>query len=182
MAKRKGRLVTSREQNGRIQRERERSPAQIKRVLDQACADARHQEWGTPLGRLLLAGRITEQQYAAGLRWADYAAKYSQAMQSPSPDPRSIQIGEGRGGHHIDPDSADGRAEARRHARAIKSFVNAGAALSCNGDLAVRVVRGVCERGNNLEGHQQFLALRSGLSTLASFWGLTSSDKSVSVR
>lgn len=182
MAKRKSRLVTAREPNGRIQRVHERSPAEIKRQLDRACCDVRHQEWGTVLGRLLLAGKITEQQYAAGQRWAEYAARYSAALQSPSPDPRSIQIGDGRGGHHVDPDSSEGCAEARRHERAISSFVDAAAALSCNGRLSVNAVRSVCERDYNLDGHEQYLALLSGLSTLASFWGLTSGRKSVDVR
>jgi hypothetical protein len=47
---------------------------------------------------------------------------------SPAPDPKAVCF-DRSGGEGADPDSAEGRKEARRHERAVTSFIDAHAAL-----------------------------------------------------
>lgn len=173
MSRRK--TMAQREPNGRAQREPQLpSPSEVKRLRDAALAGMRDPLWGTEIGRLYLAGKITATMFAAGKRWAELAAQYSQALQSPAPDPKAISI-ERIGAQHIDPDSPEGRREARRHARAVASFLDAHIAIMNHGRAAERIVRTVCERGQMAQGHAEIIALTGGLATLAAFWGL---DKS----
>jgi hypothetical protein len=138
--------------------------------------------WGTEIGRLHLAGKVTHVMLAAGKQWAEYATRYSQALCSPSPDPRAIAIGTASGRSDIDPDSYEGRREVRRHIRAVQSFVDAAAALTAQSAASVGVVRSVCERNEVLSGHYDLMRLCSGLQVLADFWGLTNVRKSSHVR
>lgn len=167
--------LARREPNGRAQREPQATaPSEIKRLRDAALAGMRDPLWGTEIGRLYLAGKITATMFAAGKRWAELATKYSQALCSPSPDPRAISL-DRAGSHHVDPDSPEGRREARRHVRAVASFIDAHAALRTHSTAADRAVRATCERNDTISGHAELLALSGGLSRLAAFWGL---DKS----
>jgi hypothetical protein len=127
--------------------------------------------WGTEIGRLYLTGKVTSTMFAAGKRWAELATQYGQALCSPAPDPKAISL-DRTGGHSHDPDSPEGRKEARRHERAVASFLDAHAALKQHGRAAERTVRPVCERGDMLQGHQDLIALSGGLERLADFWGL----------
>lgn len=178
MSRRK--ILAIREPNGRIQREPQLPPpSEVRRLRDAALAGMRDPMWGTELGRLYLVGKITAGMYAAGKQWGEMASKYSQALCSPAPDPRAICL-DRMGGSQIDPDSHEGRKEARRHERAVNSFIDAHAALKSIGKaIGVRVVRGVCERDEMPTGHEELLALSTGLITLSGFWGLTDSRKSV---
>lgn len=171
-----------REPNGRIQREQQLPPSsEVKRLRDAALAGMRDPTWGTELGRLYLVGKITASMYAAGKRWAELASKYSQALCSPSPDPKAICL-DRSGGESPDPDSYDGRREARRHQRAVTSFMDAHVALKAAHGTAERVVRSVCERDEMQHGHESLMALIRGLTELAGFWGLTDLRKSMSDR
>lgn len=134
--------------------------------------------WGTEIGRLYLVGKISSAMFAAGKQWGEYAARYSQALCSPSPDPKAVNW-DRMGGEAPDPDTAEGRKEARRHARAVQSFIDASVALKHAGSRSERIVRMVCERDQMLAGHENLIALSVGLSTLSGFWGLTDSRKSV---
>lgn len=174
MSRRKS--MVQREPNGRAQREPQLpAPSEVRRLRDAALAGMRDPLWGTEIGRLFLAGKITSTMFAAGKRWAELASQYSQALCSPSPDPKAISL-DRTGGHSHDPDSAEGRKEARRHARAVQSFIDAYAAMKTTNlldpDRVVRVVRATCERGEMPTGHSELLALTGGLRRLASFWGL----------
>lgn len=174
--------MAQREPNGRVQRTPEHSPSEVRRLRDAALSGMRDPLWGTELGRLYLVGKITTPMYAAGKRWAELSVKYSQALCSPSPDPKAICF-DRSGSDSADPDSYEGRKEARRHQRAVASFMDAHAKLSTEGGaLAERVVRSMCERNQILVGHAELLALCSGLSTISDFWGLTDSRKSPSDR
>lgn len=178
MSRRK--VLAVRESNGRIQRDPQLPPpSEVRRLRDAALAGMRDPIWGTELGRLYLVGKITATMYAAGKRWAELAAQYSQALCSPCPDPRAICL-DRMGGSPVDPDSNEGRKESRRHLRAVNSFVDAHAAMvSIAKSAGVRAVRSVCERNEMPIGHMEILALSTGLTTLAAFWGLTDSRKSV---
>lgn len=177
MSRRK--VLAVRESNGRIQREQQLpAPAEVRRLRDAALAGMRDPMWGTELGRLCLVGKINSAMFAAGKQWGEYAARYSQALCSPSPDPKAVNWDRG-GGEAPDPDSFEGRKEARRHARAVQSFIDASVALKDVGNRAERAVRAVCERDQILFGHENLMALTVGLSALSGFWGLTDSRKSV---
>lgn len=166
--------MAKREPNGRAQRDPQHSPSEIKRLRDAALAGMRDPLWGTEIGRLYLSSKITATMFAAGKRWAELATQYSQALCSPSPDPRAVNL-DRSGSHHVDPDSPEGRREARRHARAVASFIDAHAALKSHNTASERLVRATCERGQTIAGHADLLFLASGLDRLAAFWGL---DKS----
>ena len=174
--------TVQREPNGRAQREPKLPPpSEVRRLRDAALCGMRDPLWGTEIGRLYLAGKITAIAFAAGERWGEQAVQYSQALCSPCPDPRAVSF-DRSGGDSLDPDSHEGRREARRHQRAVDSFTDAWVALKTHSMASERVVRLVCERGQMLAGYHELLALNGGLSTLAGFWGLTSSSKSPSNR
>jgi hypothetical protein len=179
--------MAKREPNGRIQRVQEESPTEVRRLRDAALSGMRDPVWGTELGRLYLVGKINSTMFAAGKKWAEMASKYGEALLSPTPDPKAMCL-DRAGGSPIDPDSYEGKKEVRRHIRAVESFVDAYAALkstSLSGfapSTTTGIVRSVCERNEMLPGHWGLLALCGGLSTLALFWGLTDSRKSLSDR
>jgi hypothetical protein len=189
MPKRKS--LAYREPNGRIQREpngkaqrdqyRLTATSEVKRLRDAALLGMRDPLWGTEIGRLYLTGKITATAFAAGKRWAEQAVQYSQALCSPAPDPRAVSF-DRSGGDVLDPDSYDGRREARRHERAVASFIDAHVALKSIGGASERAVRHVCERDQMLVGHESLMALIRGLGALAGFWGLTEHGKSTSDR
>lgn len=179
MARRKA--MAQREPNGRIQRVRETAPSEVRRLRDAALSGMRDPLWGTELGRLYLVGKISSPMYAAGKRWGELSVKYSQALCGPCPDPKAVCF-DRSGGESPDPDSYEGRKEARRHERAVTSFIDAHAALKTASTAAERIVRSMCERNEMLLGHEGLIALGNGLSTLAGFWGLTDSRKSPSDR
>lgn len=180
MSRRKA--LARREPNGRIQRDPPLPPpSEVRRLRDAALSGMRDPTWGTELGRLYLVGKITATMYAAGKRWGEMASLYSQALQSPCPDPKAICF-DRSGGTSPDPDSHEGRREARRHERAVTSFIDAHAALKTHSAGSEIVVRSMCERNEMLPGHESLLRLTGGLSVLAGFWGLTDSRKSMSDR
>jgi hypothetical protein len=177
-------VLAKREANGRIQRDPPLPAAsEVRRLRDAAISGMRDPTWGTELGRLYLVGKITATMFAAGKRWGELSSKYSQALCSPSPEPKAICF-DRSGGESPDPDSYEGRREARRHERAVTSFIDAWGALKALKDNSVseRIVRALCERNEMLAGHESLLALTRGLAELAGFWGLTDSRKSVSDR
>lgn len=181
MSRRK--VMAAREASGKVQRPPSLpNPGEAKRLRDAALAGMRDPLWGTELGRLHLAGKITFAMLSAGKQWAEYASRYSQALCSPAPDPRAINIGSGGGRDDIDPDSYEGRKEVRRHVRAVQSFTDASVALRSEEIAAMGIVRSVCERNETIVGHGDLIRLCSGLQALADFWGLTDARKSRHVR
>jgi len=182
MVKRKRKGVKAREPNGRPQRERYESPAEVRRLRDAALIGMRDPEWGTELGRLFLAGKLTAEEFAAGRHWAKLAAGYRTAMQSPSPDPKALDMDGGARGASADPDSEEGQAEAERHKRAKAAYLTADANLLLFGAKPHRAVRLVCERNEVLLDYQQLIDMKRGLCGLAAYWNLTPSRKSSHVR
>lgn len=168
-------FVAVREQNGRAQRNREHPASQIRRLRDAALAKMSDPKWGTELGRLYLAGRISEVQFAAGEWWAEAAAKFRQAIGAFPMKSPSVELG--RGGTSPDPDSDEGRKIAVREAEQAERFFEAHAVLLSAGLGAEKAVRDVCERGVCSIFESELKALRLGLLALAVHRGLTNQTK-----
>jgi hypothetical protein len=166
--KRKSRVVKARTPSGQLSRagrQREFPPTQVKRLRDAAMAGLRDAEWGTELGRLYLEGTITAAMYAAGKDWREKAAKYVKSL---AHFPVRSLLFEGRGGSlPPDPDSPEGRKQARREADAMERFFEAHALLLTAGRMAEQVVRRLCEHDEGPCGTAELIALRAGLSALA---------------
>ncbi len=176
-SRRKSRLVTVREPNGRIQRsgERELSPTEARRLRDAAFRGLRDAEWGTELGRLCLEGSITWEMYGAGKRWREASADYRQAI-GVFPV-RSAALERGSHGHDADPDSEGGQNQAARERNGAERFFAAHARLASVGGLAETVVRRVCEEDQAACGFVEHKALRRGLSALVDHYNLTREQK-----
>ena len=59
------------------------SPLEIRRFWVKAAGSARLEAFGTPVGQLLLFGKLDEAQYSAARAWAKLAARYRLAIESP---------------------------------------------------------------------------------------------------
>lgn len=177
MAKsRKTKLVLVREPSGRPARateQKEYAPVAVRRLLDAAMVGMADAEWGSALGRLYVARKVTAPQYAAGKRWAERVAKYHSAINAPPPNARALVIGGSSRGNPPDPDSDDGQRQARRDADAVTDFISAHCILVAAGLLAEYQVRATCERDQYPESHEQVMALNRGLLWLADHWHLT---------
>ena len=143
-------------------------PSEVSRLRDAALAGMRDSVWGTSLGRLFLAGKITATQFSAGKRWSELSAKYSVACGGPKPA-RSAAL-DPDGGSPADPDSLQGRREARRHGLTVERYLAASKVLKGAGGLSWRVVVAVCDQNLAPAGVVEVNALRVGLQALASFW------------
>jgi hypothetical protein len=170
-------LSVAREPNGRRSRVVTRSapqfaPTEVKRLRDAALAGMQNPEWGSELGRLLLAGRLEAELYAAGQHWAECATRYRQALDAPRPNPPSARFEPKNPAAAMDPASAAGQKQTAREVAAIEALREAHAALRTVGVLAERVVRRVCEHDEAVCGTGEFVALRRGLLALALFWGM----------
>ncbi|MCC6889627.1 MAG: hypothetical protein IT536_13920 [Hyphomicrobiales bacterium] len=172
------RLVKARTPSGQLSRaarEREFPPAQIKRLRDAALAGLRDPQWGTELGRLYLQGTITASMYAAGKDWREKAARYVKSLNHFPV--RSVRL-EGRaGGLAPDPDTVEGRRQAKREADAMERFFEAHHVLLSAGKLAEHAVRRLCEHDEGPCGMAELMALRNGLAALAQHRGLTARGK-----
>lgn len=175
--KRKNRLVTAREPNGRIQREgrEDAAPTEVRRLRDAALRGMRDPEWGTELGRLYLEGALSGGMYAAGKRWREEAAEYRQAI-GVFPV-RSASLERGSHGHDTDPDSEEGQKQATRDRNGAERFFAAHSYLASVGNLAESVVRRICEEDEAPCGFAEHQALRKGLSSLADHYNLTRAEK-----
>ena len=161
--------LARREPNGKPQRHRDSgpSPTEISRLRDAALAGMKDPIWGTQLGILHLSGKLTNSQLAAGKRWAELARDYSAAVGAPR-GPRSAAL-EASGGSAVDPDSARGLREARRHSQIIHGYLAALETLARASSLARAAVVLVCEQ----DAHPiptDLVALKSGLDALTAFW------------
>ncbi len=176
-SRRKSRLVTAREPNGRIQREarEDTAPTEVRRLRDAALRGMRDPEWGTELGRLYLEGALTGAQYAAGKRWRQEASDYRQAI-GIFPV-RSASLERGSHGHDVDPDSDEGQKQATRDRNGAEHFFAAHARLITAGTLAEAVVRRICEDDAAPCGFAEHKALRNGLSSLVDHYNLTREQK-----
>jgi len=143
-------LSVAREPNGRRSRVVTRSapqfaPTEVKRLRDAALAGMQNPEWGSELGRLLLAGKLEAELYAAGQHWVECATRYRHALDAPRPNPPPASFEPKSPAAAVDPESAAGQEQTAREVAAIGALHEAHAALRTAGVLAERVVRRVCE-------------------------------------
>ena len=169
MSRRK--VLAHREPNGKPQRTRPAelmSPTEARRLMDAARTGLKDPVWGTTLGWLHLSGKLTTTQFAAGKRWAEVAAEYSEACQGPK-QPRSANLNSA-GGEPSDPDSLQGAKEAKGHTRALHRYIGALEVIRRTGEAPARAVAATCERGSMPEGADSLNNLRRGLDALATWW------------
>lgn len=176
MVKRKSRLVTQRESNGRIQRTPERYASQLKRARDAILNQMRQPEWGTACGMLFLHEHITAEQFEAAKRWDACAAAYRKAIAVPG-QLKAAGTERGVSQHPPDPDSPEGSIVAERDRKAVERFKAAHAVLVGVGLLAVAVVRATVEDGEYPVSFEQKLAFCRGCDALSAHWGLTNQGK-----
>jgi hypothetical protein len=146
------------------------SPTAVRRLVDASIAGASHPMWATPFGRMHLEGRFTYAEYAAGRRWDGLRRQYLIAIDGHRLNPRSAATELGRG-NEPDPDSYAGIRMAKDHIAAVKEFSAAYKALRSQGPFVTFVVEFLCKNdGRRIVRHEEFLAAKKGLQTLAQFF------------
>lgn len=156
-----------REPNGRIKRasdEAQHAPAAVKRLIDAAMAKASDPRLGSEIGRLLLAGKLTTRQAAAGWRFAEVASAYQTAISAPAL--KSPRLERGQRGEAPEDGTPAGDAMTAATRRAVTRYMRADAVLSASGRDAERAARLLCA-DVALIGHQQLIDARSALDALA---------------
>jgi hypothetical protein len=161
--------LAARTSSGTIKREsRLLAPIQVRRLVDLAAADTRHQALGSMLGRIYLAGKISATEFAAGTRWRQVVANYSVALRSPPP-PKTISF-DAPGGSPTDPDTESGAQEVKLHNQANRAWIEGRNALRLAAGRAEEVVDAVCVRECAPCGYAEYTALRDGLQALSILW------------
>ena len=161
--------LATREPNGRVKPATSlMSPTQVRRLVDLAAAETRHQALGSMLGRIYLSGKISATEYAAGTRWRDIAVNYSISCRGPRP-PRTISF-DAPGGSPTDPDSESGAQEVKLHEQANRAWIEGRNALRLAAGRAEEVVDAVCVRECAPCGYAEYTALRDGLQALSILW------------
>jgi hypothetical protein len=162
------RKLARREPNGRIQRVKPDDRAHVinwpsRRHLPKSVR--LDQKAATPLGGLNLLGEITDEQYAAGLRFAIVVHRYRAVIGAPHPAPGGMD----RCGHgFISPDDRRRRKEAYDVSYETLDPLGMATKRAVN---RVSVYDEACPPGG-------MESLRLGLSALAEHFGLTSRRKS----
>jgi hypothetical protein len=144
------------------------SPLEIRRFWVKAAGSARLEAFGSPVGQLLLFGKLDEAQYSAARAWARLAARYRLAIESPS-RPKSVGL-ERIGSRSVGAAAAPGDAVDKV---VIDRFLTARSVLLGLGWPVERTVSQCCEElGRSPVGHEELMRLREGLSVLAKLWRL----------
>jgi hypothetical protein len=139
------------------------SPLELRRLAGHARLEA----FGTPVGQLMLFGKVDEAQYSAARSWAKLAARYRQAIESPR-RPKSVGIERITGSRSVGAAAAPGDAVDKG---VIDKFLAARRVLLAQGWSVERSVSGCCEElGRAPGGYEELLRLRAGLSALARHW------------
>jgi hypothetical protein len=178
------RKVGAREPNGRLSRSAAKalarqvqaetrpegliSPLEVRRFWVKAAGHARVEAFGTPVGQLLLFGKLDEAQYSAARGWAKLAARYRLSIEAPR-TPRSAGL-ERIGSRSVGAAAAPGDAIDRA---VIDRFLASRGALLALAWSVERTVRECCEELGRLPaGYEELMRLRDGLSALAKLWRL----------
>jgi hypothetical protein len=144
------------------------SPLEVRRFWIKAAGHARIEAFGTPVGQLVLFGKLDEAQYSAARTWAKLSARYRLAVESPR-TPRSAVL-ERIGSRSVGAAAAPGDAVDKA---VIDRFLAARGALLARGWSVERTVRECCEELGRLPaGYEELMRLREGLSALARLWRL----------
>jgi hypothetical protein len=148
------------------------SVLEVRRYWARAARQARLEAFGTPVGQLLLFGKLDEAQYSAARTWARLAARYRLAIEAPR-KPMSAGL-ERVGSTSIGAAAAPGDAVDRA---VIDKFLAARSVLLAQGWPVERTVSQCCEElGRAPVGHEELMRLREGLSALAQLWRLRGRD------
>jgi hypothetical protein len=134
-------------------------PTSAKRLRDAAIARMADAEWGTELGRLWLAGKISAPQYQAGKRWWNVREAYLVAIGSPMPYPPAPGNGYAYAAEDPPITTKEGRRLREKRERAVAEYDQATAALG-NGVDVLAAFRLTME-------HEQAPIGAVGLSNLA---------------
>jgi hypothetical protein len=179
------RKVGAREPNGRLSRSAAKalerqveaetrpegliSPLEIRRFWIRAAGHARVEAFGTPVGQLMLFGKLDEAQYSAARAWAKLSARYRLAIEAPR-TPRTAEIERIPGSRSVGAAAAPGDAVDKA---VIDRFLAARGVLLAQGWSVERTVCQCCEELGRLPaGYEELMRLREGLSALAGLWRL----------
>jgi hypothetical protein len=177
------RKVGAREPNGRLSRSAAKalerqveaetrpegliSPLEVRRFWVQAAGHARVEAFGTPVGQLLLFGKLDAAQYSAARSWAKLAACYRLALEAPR-TPRSVGLERFPGSRSVGAAAAPGDAVDKA---VIDRFLAARGVLLAQRWRVERTVAQCCEElGQAPAGYEELMRLREGLSALARLW------------
>jgi hypothetical protein len=142
------------------------SPLEIRRYWAKAAGEARLEAFGSPVGQLLLAGKLDEGQYSAARKWNKLAARYRLAIEAPR-GPRTRAL-ERRGSRSVGAASAPGDDVDRA---VVVRFHVARSVLLGRGWQVERAVATCCEElGATPAGYEQLMQLREGLGALVQHW------------
>jgi hypothetical protein len=143
------------------------SPLEVRRFWVKAAGHARVEAFGTPVGQLMLFGKLDEAQYSAARSWAKLAARYRLAVEAPR-QPKSVGLERIPGSRSVGAAAAPGDAVDKA---VIDKFLLARRVLLAQGWSVERTVSQVCEElGRAPVGYEELLRLRAGLSALARHW------------
>jgi hypothetical protein len=165
------RKIGAREPNGRISRAAAKalrrqvqdetrptgliSPLEIRRFWIKAAGSARLEAFGTPVGQLMLFGKLDEAQYSAARHWNRLAARYRLAIESPR-GAKSVAL-ERVGSRSIGAGAAPGDAVDKA---VIDKFLAARSVLLAQGWPVERTVSQCCEElGRAPVGHEELMLL-----------------------
>lgn len=149
-------------------------PSTVKRMIDVGMTEARTLGLGTPLGRLMLAGKLTTPEFEAGRRVCRLMRRYHAATQAPKPDPKGSSIGQGGNSSPIDPDSEAGIEEAKEHANTVKAALAMIDRIKMHGRQAAQETLELCEGlGVMPATYEAFLRAKAVLADLSAWWELT---------
>jgi hypothetical protein len=142
------------------------SPLEIRRYWIRAAGTARLEAFGSPVGQLLLFGKLDETQYSAARAWARLAARYRLAIEAPR-KPMSAGL-ERIGSRSVGAAAVSGDAVDKA---VIGRFLTARSVLLAQGWPVERTVSQCCEElGRVPVGHEELMRLSDGLSALARLW------------
>ena len=121
------------------------APSAIRRLADAAIQGMADPLWGTTIGQAYIQGRITSQELASGKAWDEAYRAYWKAINSPSPDPQSISIGDNGRSEPPDPDSFAGVILCKKDRIAVSRFIRMRAELNSCGPLISTATQALCE-------------------------------------
>ncbi len=160
--------------SGEVRHKEEVSPIVAKRMMLAAAAKMIDEQWATVLGRYFLTGQINQSQYEAGKRFGILVESYDRVMLGPKPPSQSI--GERVKSAEIDPFSEAGLHEAERHKAVLDAVEKARNAIGSR--KLFEETRDLCKGAGQIPAsYERFMAIRSGLGTLAVFWHIDGTKK-----
>jgi hypothetical protein len=118
----------------------------------------------TPFGLMAIDKRVTDQQYAAGLRFAGAYEAYRRAIDSPGLSVSAQNLNAIGGRDNV----IEGDAEIRRARRCIAEWSRIETLLT---NLEIRALERICILHHAQESFTQFRALQYGLDKLCAMWG-----------